>query len=62
MDSDQQITFHQKNRVNMMLYNTRFWSAGDFLREEPARMQLYNIWSWWAGGFILEEPGQHAVI
>ena len=43
MDPDQQTTLYQKNRVNMMLYNTGFWLAGDFLTEQQAKMLLYNI-------------------
>ena len=45
-----------------MLNNTGFWSALDFLSEEPARMLLYNIGSWSAGAFISEEPGPRCYI
>ena len=36
MDPDRHETLYQK-RARMQLYNTRSWSAGDFILEEPGQ-------------------------
>ena len=53
---------YQKNRINLILYNTGSWSAGSFTPTEPVQHDVIQHWILSAGDVIPEEPDQHDAI